>query len=160
MNSLRFVSIVRALALVGSGALVGCTSAAPPSDAAANDVRSMADSREIDVTEIDVTAPDVSERDVTAQDVTVADVRVPDDRPTPTDTGVVDTAVPDVMVADTGVDPCSPFPMDGARCNAAGARCSVMSSDGSFTQCSCDASGSWMCFTAVPGPLPPPELSA
>lgn len=167
MTSPRFVRIVRTLALVGTSSLAACTGAAPANDASTNDVRSMADS----------TAPDATQSDssmtIDAQeDVAVADTRAPDDRPAPSDTGVgvdrpepsdtgvADSAPADVTVADTGTDPCSPFPTNGARCTTLGAMCSMMSSDGSFTQCSCDDTSSWRCFTAVPGPLPPPELDA
>ncbi|MBL8679375.1 MAG: hypothetical protein JNK05_09435 [Myxococcales bacterium] len=155
MTSPRFVRIVRTLALVGTSSLAACTGAAPANDASTNDVRSMADS----------TAPDATQSDSSTtidaqEDVAVADTRAPDDRPAPSDTGVADSAPADVTVADTGTDPCSPFPTNGARCTTLGAMCSMMSSDGSFTQCSCDDTSSWRCFTAVPGPLPPPELDA
>lgn len=164
MTSLRFVRVARALALVGTSSLAACASSVGPTDASTNDVRSTADSSALDSAQGDSAMTLDAQEDVAA-DAQIADDRpAPSDtgvdRPEPTDTGVADSARADVTVADTGADPCSPFPVNGARCTTLGAMCTMMSSDGSFTQCSCNDSSSWSCFTAVPGPLPPPELDA
>jgi hypothetical protein len=50
-------------------------------------------------------------------------------------------------------------PMDGSSCTVNALVCMYTGASGEFTQCSCNGS-SWMCFTVVPGPLPPPELLA
>lgn len=51
-------------------------------------------------------------------------------------------------------------PSSGTVCSTSGASCMWTEPGGAFTQCDCDDTGRWMCFTAVPGPLPPPELAA
>jgi hypothetical protein len=50
------------------------------------------------------------------------------------------------------------IPTNGSRCETIGQSCS-WSDPGMFTSCTCE-SGTWSCATAVPGPLPPPELMA
>ncbi len=66
------------------------------------------------------------------------------------------------VVADASPCPAT-APTSGARCDTAGTSCRYDMAGGGFTSCTClEMSGvkTWSCATAVPGPLPPPELLA
>ena len=67
--------------------------------------------------------------------------------------------------ADVAVSECpTAAPMSGTRCMPVGLSCS-WTGLGTLTMCTCEppdgsADPFWSCFTAVPGPMPPPELVA
>ncbi len=156
----HFLKFVRALALVGGGALAACSTPPVTNNDAATDGAATSET----------SAPDASAQpDVSSPDATTVDTGVL------VDTGVGADAASDVAVAvdaadaraDVGVDVLSAdgstcpeaAPMNAAACTLNGQSCMYTGAGGEFTQCMC-ASGTWMCFTAVPGPLPPPELMA
>jgi hypothetical protein len=114
-----------------------------------------------DVSVVDVSVTDVSVTDVSVVDVPVADVSPPTDARAD-DGGAAPSDAAGDVVADA--DPCPAMaPGSGARCDTAGASCRYDVAGGGFTSCFCvDMGGvkTWSCATAVPGPLPPPELLA
>lgn len=161
----RFVRFVRALALVSGGALAAC-SGAPAVDAGSDS--SVSDSAADSASESGADSGIPSDA---AVDASVLDTGVASDA---SDAGAdsapeasADAAreggsdasadsASDAM-AEAGACPMS-APMSGTVCAMSGASCMWTEPGGAFTQCDCDDTGRWMCFTAVPGPLPPPEL--
>jgi hypothetical protein len=177
METPHYLRFVRALTFVAGA---GCTEsvatapdAAPdaladvpvtPDIAAPTDVTR--DTPVTDVSVVDVSVTDVSVTDVSVTDVSVVDVPVADVSP-PTDARADDGgAAPSDAAGDVvaDADPCPAMaPGSGARCDTAGASCRYDVAGGGFTSCFCvDMGGvkTWSCATAVPGPLPPPELLA
>lgn len=78
---------------------------------------------------------------------------------TVTDLGPVQDATQEAGqdVAQMDANNCPPTaPMNMSMCSMAMQRCEY-SDPSMFTSCTC-MGGTWQCFTAVPGPLPPPEL--
>ncbi len=144
--------MVQSLALVG-GALSACADA--PMGADGSTVR---DASDTSVSNNDV--PTLEDR-VVIRETAVVDV-VEVDVVTPGDQGVVmdvpnraDVVQSDVVQADGSQCPAAP-PMNMSACSIANLACTY-SDPSMLTQCSC-MNGQWQCFTAVPGPLPPPEL--
>jgi hypothetical protein len=153
METQHYLRFARVLALI-SGASACGTAAGPGSDVVA--AESATDTAVVDtVTPTDTAAPpDVAQdvpRDVTGPDVVaMPDVVTMPDVVSPTD---VATGCPTVA------------PMNGSACDSVGQMCTWSAGLGApFTSCECTASTStsphWQCFTAIPGPLPPPELAA
>lgn len=183
METPHYLRFVRALTLVAGAA--GCSDSTASAPDASPDVS--ADTAPMPDARVDVVAPsDVATdaaRDVSVDTVIAADVRA--DAVAPDVTSDVtsdvsadaprDVSPPIDAVADTGgttdagadvadADPCPMLePARGASCDTAGLSCMYTPAGGGFTSCMCvDMAGvkTWQCFTAVPGPLPPPELLA
>ena len=166
----KFVRFVRALALVSGSALAAC-SGAPASDAGSDGAVS------------DSAAPSDSATDSggsvdSAVDAMVLDTGTPSDAGADAASEAGNDAMADAgrdSSSDAGADAASDAasdamaeastcpetaPMSGTVCSMSGASCMWTEPGGAFTQCDCEDTGRWMCFTAVPGPLPPPELAA
>jgi len=176
METPHYLRFVRALAFV-TGA--GCSDNAPMTgaDAAPDALPDVAAPDALpDVAAPDalpdVAAPDAT-RDVTP-DNTSPDVAV-DARPdAPPDVSpMLDVAADDGGTTPDGsvspdvvadANPCpEAAPRSGDPCGTPRTSCRYDVSGGGFTSCFCTEMGavrSWSCATAVPGPLPPPELIA
>jgi hypothetical protein len=168
MNNPRFLRFTRALSLLGGAGLTACGAPSVSVDAAPTDVARV----EASALDTGTTAPEAgSAEDVARADSTV-DVREPPadvlavdanrDAVEPrADTGTDGAArdaglTEDVAVMDAGGCPAAP-PRNGTPCGTPDENCS-WSDPSMVTFCTCTA-GAWSCATAVPGPLPPPELS-
>ena len=158
METPHYLRFVRALTFVAGA---GCTESVATAPDAAPDA--LADVQVTPDVTVDVTAdaPVTADAriDVTA-DVT-ADVSPRTDA-VADDGGTAPSDAPEDVVADANPCPAT-APGSGASCDTAGASCRYDLAGGGFTSCFCVEMGgvkTWSCATAVPGPLPPPELLA
>ncbi len=179
MTDPRFLRFTRSLALLGGAALTACSAPQRLPDAGSIDVAQVEANAPDTMTNATDGGPteDVAQRldvapsdardgsadglsDGTAADVTLADGTTADAAPSDagagTDATAADALAPrDVTAADASGCPADP-PRSGSPCATPGQDCS-WSDPSMVTFCACNA-GAWSCATAVPGPLPPPEL--
>ncbi|MFO0561305.1 MAG: hypothetical protein U0269_25020 [Polyangiales bacterium] len=155
-SSPRFLKFARALALVGGSALAACSAPTMPGSDASSDRNAVTDSNAC----CDAAPADVAQLPDSSMMADASVDSAPDASPDAAGDAGADAAgdAPADAVADASTCP-AVAPMDGTGCTMNAQVCMYTGAGGEFTQCTCTG-GAWMCFTAVPGPLPPPELPA
>lgn len=161
----RYLNFARALAFVSGSALVACSAPTMPGSDAASDGHTVTDSSACcEAGSMDVaqqpdanTTTDSAVAETSAPDANVAQDSSSPDAAADAASDVASDVASDA-VADANTCPMT-APMDGSMCSTNAQTCMYTGAGGEFTQCTCSGAA-WMCFTAVPGPLPPPELAA